>query len=279
MGFNVNVMSQILNVSAYQFIPLDDLEAMKEHLYGVMEEQGVMGTLLLSPEGINVSIAGEASGVKHVIGVLEERYGILKLPLKFAWSDNQPFKKRFVKIKPVIIPSGNESVDVLNTPSKKISPQELHRWLAENRDFILLDTRNDFEVCFGTFKDAVTLSLDKFRHFQSQVGEELNNLPKDKPVVMFCTGGIRCEKGAPLMESLGFTNIYQLDGGILNYYAACGNDFYEGDCYVFDERIALNADLKPTGVGQCIDCQRPIYKEGSTAPLDGTHIKVCDCYD
>lgn len=269
----------ILNVSAYQFLPLEGLELMKEHLYELMQTQDVMGTLLLSPEGINISIAGEASGVKQVINVLEEAYGIVNLPLKFSWSDSQPFKKRFVKIKPVIIPSGNEKVDVMNSPSKKISPKELHQWLKEGRDFLLLDTRNDFEACFGSFKDAVTLPLDKFRHFQSQVDDALKELPKDKPVVMFCTGGIRCEKGAPLMASLGFSDVYQLDGGILNYYAQCGGDFYEGDCYVFDERIALNAALEPTGVGQCIDCQRPIYQEKSAVPLGSTHIKLCDCYD
>lgn len=270
----------VLNVSAYKFMPLQALTAMQEYLYGVMEQENVMGTLLLSPEGINIAVAGPEKGVQLLLSLLEDNYGIKDLPLKSSWSEDLPFKKRFVKIKGEIIPSGKEKLTMCDSPaSKKIAPQELHQWLEEERDFVLLDTRNDFEICFGTFKKAITLPLDKFRHFKNQAEAFLSTLAKDKPMVIFCTGGIRCEKGAPLLESLGFSKVYQLEGGILNYYAVCGSDFYEGECYVFDERVALNARLEATGTQQCIDCQRPVYPiMHPLANSNNQYIKPCDCY-
>ena len=134
---------------------------------------------------------------------------------------------------------------------------ELKKWYQEKHDMIVLDTRNDFEVKLGTFENAMDLHIEHFREFSDAVDLLPADL-KEKPIVTFCTGGIRCEKAAELMLQKGFKNVYQLDGGILNYFEKCGGDFYRGDCFVFDQRVAVNSELKETQAKQCFDCRTPL---------------------
>jgi predicted sulfurtransferase len=172
-------------------------------------------------------------------------------------SDHQPFNRMLVKIKKEIIAFGVCGIDPARRPAPRLAPRQLKRWLDEGRSVTLLDTRNTYEVKLGTFRGARTLGLDHFREFPAAATTLPGNL-KDEPVVTFCTGGIRCEKAAPLLEMAGFTSVFQLDGGILNYFAECGGAHYEGDCFVFDKRVAVDSSLRETGAALCFVCQTPL---------------------
>src|SRR5262249_5606336 len=148
-------------------------------------------------------------------------------------SAEQPFRRMLVKVKQEIIAFGVAGIEPGRTTSTKLAPQTLKQWLDEGRPVTLLDTRNDYEVRLGTFENAVTLGIDHFRSFPAAV-RELPAAMKQQPIVMFCTGGIRCEKAGPLMEREGFEQVFQLDGGILKYFEECGGEHYDGECFVFD---------------------------------------------
>ena len=149
--------------------------------------------------------------------------------------------------------------------SPSIAPETLKEWLEEKRDFTLLDTRNNYEVELGTFENADHLNIRNFCHYEAQA----KKIPKDlteKPLVVFCTGGIRCEKAAPLMKKLGFKNVLQLDGGILNYFEKTGGAHYRGDCFVFDDRVALTPTLEETDLIPCAHCGKSVTKEERRLP-------------
>ncbi|MEP6937876.1 MAG: rhodanese-like domain-containing protein [Chthoniobacterales bacterium] len=162
-----------------------------------------------------------------------------------------------VKIKKEIIAFGVSGIDPARRPAPRLPPRQLKQWLDEGRSVTLLDTRNTYEVKLGTFRGARTLHLDHFRDFPDAATALPGNL-KHEPVVTFCTGGIRCEKAAPLLEMAGFTKVFQLDGGILHYFEECGGEHYEGDCFVFDKRVAVDASLRETGAALCFVCQTPL---------------------
>jgi UPF0176 protein len=162
-----------------------------------------------------------------------------------------------VKIKKEIIAFGISGIDPADRPAPRLSPGELKQWLDEGRSFTLMDVRNTYEIKLGTFRGARTLGLEHFREFPAAVNSLPNKL-KNEPVVTFCTGGIRCEKAAPLLEQAGFTEVYQLDGGILRYFEECGGAHFEGDCFVFDKRVAIDASLRETDAALCFVCQTPL---------------------
>jgi len=162
-----------------------------------------------------------------------------------------------VKIKKEIIAFGIDGIDPAHKPSPKLAPHTLKQWLDEGRPITLLDTRNDYEVKMGTFKGALVPHIDNFREFPEAVGRLPAELKK-QPVVMFCTGGIRCEKAGPFMLREGFEEVFQLDGGILKYFEACGGAHYDGECFVFDRRVGVNAQLQETGSVLCWNCQTPL---------------------
>ncbi len=237
-------MAVFINISAYKFVPLDELAARRAHLGQVAKDLALKGTVLLAPEGINVFFAGSRTAVDAFLTVLRQLPGCADLAPKESSSATQPFGHMRVKIKREIISFGIEGIDPARRPSPKITPAELKEWLDAGRPLTLLDTRNDYEIDAGTFNGAVRPGIRRFRDFPAAV----RGLPvtlKDQPIVMFCTGGIRCEKAGPYMQREGFREVYQLDGGILKYLEACGGAHYNGTCYVFDERTTLDADLKP----------------------------------
>jgi UPF0176 protein len=162
-----------------------------------------------------------------------------------------------VKVKKEIIAFGVPGVDPARAPSPKLKPAELKRWLDEGRPLVLFDTRNSYEVRMGTFRGALAPPLWNFRDFPRAVAALPPEL-KARPVVMFCTGGIRCEKAGPYLASLGYRDVYQLDGGILKYFEEVGDAHFEGECFVFDERVGVDASLRPTGSALCFRCQMPL---------------------
>jgi predicted sulfurtransferase len=256
---------QILNIAAYKFARLTNLVERRDHLRDLTKILDLRGTILLSEEGINLFVAGEPERVRQLLDVLQADVEISTLEGKESWSDYQPFSRMLVKIKKEIIAFGVNGIDPIAAPSAKISPEELKSWLDAGKPCTLLDVRNDYEVRLGTFENAVAIGVDHFRHFPGAV-EQLPEEMKAEPIVMFCTGGIRCEKAGPFMQQAGFQEIYQLDGGILKYFEVCGQEHYQGECFVFDKRVALDANLQETPTTICFACQHPLTAEEQLSP-------------
>lgn len=264
----------IVNIAAYQFHPLDQLQSYRESLRQLCRQLELKGTILLSREGINMFIAGPRSGVDAVLGMVRTIPGFESIPVKESITDYQPFNRMLVKIKKDIIPVGCPEVPPEPDASPKIPPAKLKEWLDQKRNIALLDTRNDYEVSLGTFHNAIDLKLKNFREFPAAAAALPDEIKK-QPVVMFCTGGIRCEKIGPYMKGLGFEEIYQLEGGILKYFEDCQQEHYDGECFVFDQRVAVDPSLAPTDIYECFackhaltpdDCASPKYHEGISCP-------------
>lgn len=239
-------MAAFLNISAYKFCPLEDLPALKPKLLAEANARQLKGTVLISPEGINLFVAGVTAEVDAFVEFLRTLPGLADLTPKRSESASPPFGRMRVKIKKEIIAFGIAGIDPARQPSRKLSPQILRQWLDEGRPLTLLDTRNEYEIERGTFRGAVVPGIRHFRDFPRAVSRLPATL-KDQPIVMFCTGGIRCEKAGPFMEREGFREVFQLDGGILKYFEECGGAHFEGDCFVFDERGGVDAALREVG--------------------------------
>jgi UPF0176 protein len=250
-------MADVVNIAAYQFVPLADLPAMRERLLRRCKELALRGTILISPEGINLFVAGGREEIDGLLAELRSIPGLENFTPKISASDKQPFNRMLVRIKKEIIAFGVPGIEPGKRTSPKLAPQELKQWLDEGRPVTLLDTRNEYEVKLGTFNNAVTLGIDHFRHFPAAV-EKLPAEMKRQPIVMFCTGGIRCEKAGPYMEREGFERIFQLDGGILKYFEECGGEHYTGECFVFDQRVGVDASLAESDNTQCFNCLTPL---------------------
>lgn len=259
-------MDRFLNIAAYKFVALDQLPQRRQTLKAACDAAELRGTILLSREGINLFIAGRETPLREFLKSLTDEPEFEGLEVKESWSDYQPFNRMLVRLKREIISMGIDAIEPSKRTSPKLAAKELKRWLDEGREVTLLDVRNDYEVGVGTFVGAKAIGIDHFRHFPAAV-QSLPGELKEKPIVMFCTGGIRCEKAGPLMEQHGFENVFQLDGGILKYFEECGGAHYEGDCFVFDKRVALAPDLKESGVGMCFVCQSILSPEDQASPM------------
>lgn len=250
-------MSSVTNIAGYQFVPLNDLPDLRARLLRLCKGWGLRGTILLSVEGINLFVAGCSAEIDALLEEIRAISGLADFTPKVSVSEEQPFGRMLVRIKKEIIAFGVPGIEPGKRTSPKIAPRQLQRWLDEGRPVTLLDTRNDYEVKLGTFENAVTLGIDHFRDFPKAV-EQLPAELKQQPIVMFCTGGIRCEKAGPYMEREGFEQIFQLDGGILKYFEDCGGEHYSGECFVFDQRVGLDARLAETDNTLCYNCLAPL---------------------
>jgi RluA family pseudouridine synthase len=253
-------MKTIANIAAYKFVTLPDLRALRARLLAQCRAWELKGTILLSVEGINLFVAGERGNIDLLLAELRGLPGLENLQPKFSETDHQPFSRMLVRMKKEIIAFGVEGINPAQRTSPKLSAKELKQWLDEGRPVTLLDTRNDYEVKLGTFKNAVPAGIDHFRDFPAAV-RRLPARLKEQPIVMFCTGGIRCEKAGPFMENEGFKTVFQLDGGILKYFEECGGAHYDGECFVFDQRVGLDPSLQETEATQCFRCQTPLSAE------------------
>lgn len=254
--------SETLNIAAYKFVALDNLESLRTDLKRKAEDCDLKGTILLSSEGINLFMAGPESQIEIFLDSLRSSPPFTDLEVKKSYSEKVPFRRMLVRLKKEIIPCGLPQIQPEQETSPKLKAKELKRWLDEGKPVRLLDVRNVYEVELGTFAGAEQLDLDHFRDF----GDKVKDYPKsDEPIVMFCTGGIRCEKAGPVMEQAGYKNVYQLDGGILKYFEECGGDHYDGSCFVFDGRVALDPELKPTGNLLCFACQAVLTADDVTS--------------
>jgi len=255
----------IVNISCYKFVELDQLPERKAAIRHRAVELNLKGTVLLSSEGINLFVAGPQQAIRDFVEFLREDPAFSDLQPKESINDYQPFNRMLVKIKQEIIAFGIDGVAPTVRTSPKLSAAELRQWLDEGRKVHLLDTRNAYEYDLGTFDNAIKLGIDHFREFPEAVAKLPSNL-KDEPIVMFCTGGIRCEKAGPYMEMAGFQDVYQLDGGILKYFEEVGGEHYHGECFVFDQRVAVDPTLKETPTTQCYGCQAVVTAEQQLMP-------------
>ncbi len=228
----------ILNIAAYRFVTLDELPTLKIALKAKCTVLQLRGTILVSPEGINLMLSGPTENIHAFQRYLEQDARFRQLHYKKDFSQDYTFKKLMIKIKKEIISLGMPEINPEKTQAPYVKPHELKQWLDEKRDIVLIDTRNDYEADAGTFENAKVLPLKHFRDFPRAIQQLDPNL-KQKTIVTFCTGGIRCEKAALVMQNMGFENVYQLEGGILDYFTACGNVHYQGGCFVFDERVSV----------------------------------------
>ncbi len=266
----------ILNVAAYKFITLDHLHERRAEFRKLCTDLDLRGTIMLSPEGINLFVAGEEVRVRHLLEVLRQDAAFEDIEVKESYSEAQPFTRMLIKLKREIIAFGIAEICPEKRTSPKLKATELRQWLNEGRKVRLLDTRNEYEIDLGTFRGAEHLHLSHFRDFPAAFSK-LPEEAKHEPLVMFCTGGIRCEKAGPMMEQAGFEQVYQLEGGILKYFEECGGEHYDGACFVFDGRVALDPELKPTGALQCFACQSVITHEDVQSPkfLFGKYCPKC----
>ncbi|HZI31017.1 MAG TPA: pseudouridine synthase, partial [Candidatus Binatia bacterium] len=258
-------MNPILNIAAYKFVALPELRSLRARLLALCQGWGLKGTILLSTEGVNLFVAGAPDRIGLLLAELRTVPGLEDLSPKTSETEHQPFSKMLVRIKKEIIAFGVEGIEPAKRTSPKLKAKELKQWLDEGRTVTLLDARNDYEVKLGTFRDAVPIGVDHFRDFP-EAARKLPPQMKEQPIVMFCTGGIRCEKAGPFMEREGFKNIFQLDGGILKYFEECGGAHYDGECFVFDQRVGLDPGLQETESRQCFRCQTPLTEADQKDP-------------
>ena len=250
-------MKKTVNIAGYKFVELPELRSLRARLVALCRAWKLKGTILLSPEGINLFIAGAREQVDQLIAELRSVAGLADLQLKFSATEHQPFRRMLVRVKKEIIAFGVAGIHPARHTSPKLAAKDLKQWLDEGRFVTLLDTRNDYEVKLGTFKNARPIGVEHFRDFPEAVGKLPAEL-KERPIVLFCTGGIRCEKAGPFLEREGFKNVFQLDGGILKYFEECGGAHYAGECFVFDQRVGLDPSLQETEFTHCFRCQTPL---------------------
>jgi UPF0176 protein len=246
-------MHRTLNISAYKFVTLPDAQALRERLFEHAQSLGLKGTVLLAEEGINLFLAGPTEAVHAWVAALKQDARFADLSPKESWSEAVPFKKLLVKVKPEIIRMNHPTIrpdergEAGRAPA--VEAAVLRRWLSQGHDdagrpVVTLDTRNAFEVNYGSFEGAIDWRIDKFSQFPEAVLAHKQAF-EGKTVVSFCTGGIRCEKAALYMQEAGIEHVFQLEGGILKYFELTDGAHWQGECFVFDEREALGASLQP----------------------------------
>ncbi len=239
----------ILNLAAYQFSPVGEPQLVRRTLGAAGRALGIKGTILVAPEGLNAFLAGEEEPCREMLACLRQVPGFEAMHAKESWSARVPFMRFKVKVKKEIIRMDYPTIRPVDQRAPAVDSQTLERWLDQGCDdvgnaMVMLDTRNGYEVDAGTFKNGLDLGIQKFTEFPGAVQKHLEAL-RGKTVVSYCTGGIRCEKATLFMRELGLTNVYQLDGGILKYFAETDGRHWQGECFVFDERTALSGDLTP----------------------------------
>jgi UPF0176 protein len=272
-------MTDIVVAALYRFVTLDNYREMREPLLDVCIAQEVKGTLLLANEGINGTIAGSREGIDRVLAYLRADPRLAELEHKESFDQSMPFYRMKVKLKREIVTMGVEGIDpnlVVGTYVKAADWNDI----VNDPDVLLIDTRNDYECSIGTFKGAVDPHTTSFRDFPTYVRENLDP-GRQKKVAMFCTGGIRCEKASAFMLQEGYEEVYHLQGGILKYLEEVpeADSTWQGDCFVFDNRVAVNHQLEKGHYDQCYGCRMPITEEDKQSPLYCKGVCCPHCHD
>ncbi len=254
-------MSKIVVCALYKFVRLPQYESLRKPLLKFMLEHNVRGTLLLANEGINGTVAATRESVDALLDWLRGHVEFADLDYKESYTEHMPFLRTKVKLKKEIVTMGVEGIDPNRSVGTYVDPKQWNDIISDP-DTVLVDTRNDYEYEIGTFKGALNPNTTAFREFPSYVQNELDP-KKPKKVAMFCTGGIRCEKSTAFLKEQGYDEVYHLKGGILKYLEEVPKDesLWEGECFVFDDRVSVNHDLEPGQYDQCHACRFPITEQ------------------
>ncbi|MEP1441559.1 MAG: rhodanese-related sulfurtransferase [Hyphomicrobiales bacterium] len=273
-------MTQYIVAALYKFTSLPDFEIHQQPLQAVCDAHDVMGTILLASEGINGTISGAREGLDAVLEHIKAQIpGCADLDHKESWADDKPFYRMKVRLKREIVTMGVEGVDPNQAVGQYVDPQDWNDVISDP-DVIVIDTRNDYEVSIGTFKGAVDPETTSFREFPTWVREN-PELAKTKKVAMFCTGGIRCEKASSFMLNEGFDTVYHLKGGILKYLEHVPEEksLWEGECFVFDQRVSVRHGLEVGDYDMCHACRHPIDEEAKASQFYIAGVACPRCHD
>jgi UPF0176 protein len=272
-------MTNIVVSALYKFAKLDDFELLRKPLLKLMEEQQVKGTLLLAKEGVNGTIAGNRQGIDAIVAWLRSDSRLSELETKESYEEKMPFYRSKVKLKKEIVTMGIDGIDPKKIVGSYVKPRDWNA-LISDPDVILIDTRNDYEVKIGGFKGAINPETETFREFPQYVKEHLDP-SKHKKVAMYCTGGIRCEKSTAYLKEQGFDNVYHLQGGVLKYLEEIPADqsLWQGECFVFDNRVAVNHNLEKGQYDQCYACRYPITEEEKKSEHYEQGVSCPHCYN
>ena len=270
------MVRMVVNIAGYRFVDLPDRDELREPMLDVCLEAGLKGTVLLSPNGINFFLAGTEESTNSFLSHLESDERLASIPIKLSHTEYQPFRRMLVKRKREIISLGMDDIRPSEFTAPHISPNEFKQMLDGGEDVVVLDARNDYETRVGMFDGAVDLDIASFRDFPGAI-ESLPDEYQSKTVVMYCTGGIRCEKASAVMLKAGFEDVRQLEGGILGYFDECGGTHWSGDCFVFDQRVALDHQLEETEVVMWFRCREPLSAEEQKSGhyVIGQHCPYC----
>lgn len=266
-------------IALYKFVPLTDLAVLQSSLLSLCLEQKIKGTLLLAPEGINGTVAGSQSGIDALLDWFARDVRFAGLDYKESFCDDAPFYRMKVKLKREIVTMGVADIDPNECVGDYVDPKDWNQ-LIQDPDVLLVDTRNDYEYEIGTFKGAINPNTDNFRQFPRYASENIDPR-KHKKVAMFCTGGIRCEKATAFVKKLGVEQVFHLKGGILNYLKSVDQDesLWEGDCFVFDNRVSVDHSLEAGNYDLCHGCRRPILESDKQSPLYVKGVSCPYCHD
>jgi len=272
-------MSQVVVCAMYKFVTLDNYVDLKPSLLDFMQSHHVRGTLLLANEGINGTVAGSRSEIDALLDYLRSDSRLAELSYKESFTEEMPFLRTRVKLKKEIVTMGVEGIDPKHVVGTYVKPKDWNA-LISDPDVVLVDTRNDYEVEVGTFKNALNPDTESFREFPQYVKDNLDP-SKNKKVAMYCTGGIRCEKSTAYLKEQGFEEVYHLEGGILKYLEEVPEEdtLWEGECYVFDERITVNHQLEKGVYDQCNACRLPITEQDKLSDHYQHGVSCPHCFD
>ena len=259
----------------YAFANIENTETYKKSLLRVCKDNKILGTLLLANEGVNGTISGTRERIEHVIKYIQNWKEINGLEVKYSNSLQNGFYRMKVKVKKEIVTMGKPKIDPSKSLGEYIEPSEWNK-LISHKDAIVIDTRNDYEISIGKFKNAIDPCTKTFRDFPDWADKLSTEQNKHKKIAMYCTGGIRCEKATAYMKEKGFTEVYHLKGGILKYLETMPeeNSLWEGDCFVFDQRVSVKHNLKQGNFKQCYACKMPLSEKEC---LDKNYVKGISC--
>lgn len=269
----------IVVCALYKFVALDDYKSIRQPLLNFMQDRDIRGTLLLASEGINGTVAGTRAAIDQLLARLKADPRLADLDYKESSDDTNPFYRTKVRLKKEIVTLGIEGLDPLQTVGTYVAPKDWNA-LISDPETLLIDTRNDYEIGIGTFKNAVNPNTESFREFPEYVKQNLDP-SKHRKVAMFCTGGIRCEKSTAFLKEQGFEDVYHLKGGILKYLEQVPEEesLWEGECFVFDNRVAVDHSLTKGSYDQCHACRMPITEEDKQSERYEKGIRCPHCHN
>ena len=273
--------NEILVAALYKFVEINDLLSLQDNLYNICEENNIMGTILIADEGINGTISGKHNEIKETISTLMSDSRFSNIEIKYSSTDKQPFHRMKVRLKKEIVTIGLPEINPNKKVGKYVKPEDWNE-LISDPNVVVIDTRNKYETKIGSFQNALDPETSSFREFPDWVKKFKNSEDnKNKKIAMFCTGGIRCEKASSLMKEEGFEDVYHLQGGILKYLETVDreNSLWNGECFVFDQRVCLTDELEVGSYKMCFACRMPITEEEMQNEKYIEGISCIYCYD